>query len=153
VIPKRVANLTPRKVRHLSPTPITIMPSYLVTWTIDIDADTPREAAEKAFRIQQDPDTVALFFTVREGDQPPVNVDLYYEDDAEEPPTTVTCDQCQLLRINGVICHETGCPNERKRFDPASAEWVRIRECPTCGYAGPADELCCTDDACPFFDD
>jgi hypothetical protein len=23
----------------------------------------------------------------------------------------VKCDQCQLLRINGVVCHEIGCPN------------------------------------------
>jgi len=21
-----------------------------------------------------------------------------------------TCDACQLVRINGVVCHETGCP-------------------------------------------
>ena len=21
------------------------------------------------------------------------------------------CDQCELLVINGVVCHETGCPN------------------------------------------
>lgn len=26
----------------------------------------------------------------------------------------VKCDQCQLLRINGVVCHETGCPNAWK---------------------------------------
>lgn len=23
----------------------------------------------------------------------------------------MTCNSCQLLRIQGVVCHETGCPN------------------------------------------
>jgi hypothetical protein len=25
------------------------------------------------------------------------------------------CDQCEALRINGVYCHETGCPNAWKQ--------------------------------------
>lgn len=25
------------------------------------------------------------------------------------------CDQCEMLSINGVACHETGCPNADKR--------------------------------------
>lgn len=25
------------------------------------------------------------------------------------------CSQCQVLVINGVACHETGCPNERRQ--------------------------------------
>ncbi len=28
------------------------------------------------------------------------------------------CDQCCLLRINGVVCHETGCPNSS--IDPCT---------------------------------
>jgi hypothetical protein len=27
---------------------------------------------------------------------------------------TVKCDQCEALVINGVACHEAGCPNHRK---------------------------------------
>jgi len=27
---------------------------------------------------------------------------------------TVTCDSCEILVINNVICHETGCPNAWK---------------------------------------
>lgn len=27
---------------------------------------------------------------------------------------TVKCDQCDVLVINGVVCHEHGCPNKRK---------------------------------------
>jgi hypothetical protein len=34
------------------------------------------------------------------------------------------CDQCQLASINGLVCHETGCPNEWK---------VGTVECRNCG--------------------
>jgi len=34
------------------------------------------------------------------------------------------CDQCQLMSINGIVCHETGCPDEWKDV---------IRECKECG--------------------
>ena len=27
----------------------------------------------------------------------------------------VKCDQCVVLVINGVICHELGCPNVKKK--------------------------------------
>lgn len=35
-----------------------------------------------------------------------------------------SCDSCELLRINGVICHETGCPDAWKD---------EVRECLECG--------------------
>lgn len=34
------------------------------------------------------------------------------------------CQSCQLLRINGVVCHEDGCPDEWQ---------TEIRECKECG--------------------
>lgn len=37
---------------------------YLVTWIIDIDADSPEEAAKKALEIQRDPNSIATYFTV-----------------------------------------------------------------------------------------
>lgn len=40
--------------------------SYRVTWEIDIDAASPREAAEKALHIQRDVDSTATVFTVAE---------------------------------------------------------------------------------------
>lgn len=40
--------------------------SYRVTWEIDTDAASPREAAEKAQHIQRDPDSTATVFTVAE---------------------------------------------------------------------------------------
>lgn len=30
-------------------------------------------------------------------------------------PVRVSCDQCQLLRINGIVCHEIGCPNQPRQ--------------------------------------
>ncbi|MGB8481346.1 MAG: hypothetical protein WCE63_21275 [Acidobacteriaceae bacterium] len=40
--------------------------SFRVTWEIDIDAASPREAAEKALHIQRDVDSIATVFTVAE---------------------------------------------------------------------------------------
>lgn len=37
---------------------------YLVMWEIDIEAGTPREAAEQALAMQRDPESIAAFFTV-----------------------------------------------------------------------------------------
>lgn len=39
---------------------------YHVTWEIDIDfqAETPRQAAQRALEIQRDPDSTATVFTV-----------------------------------------------------------------------------------------
>lgn len=31
---------------------------------------------------------------------------------------TVRCSQCEAAVINGIACHETGCPNARRSFDP-----------------------------------
>lgn len=40
------------------------MSTYLVTWSIDIEADTPREAAVQALMIQRDPESTACVFDV-----------------------------------------------------------------------------------------
>lgn len=46
------------------------MKSYLVTWRIDIEADSPEEAAARALIIQRDndPANTATMFEVREHD-------------------------------------------------------------------------------------
>jgi hypothetical protein len=41
------------------------MPVYRVKWEIDTEADSPIEAAEKALRIQRDPDSIATVFQVQ----------------------------------------------------------------------------------------
>jgi hypothetical protein len=33
------------------------------------------------------------------------------------------CDQCEAARINGIFCHETGCPNIRKVWNPVDGTW------------------------------
>jgi hypothetical protein len=41
------------------------MPDYLVEWDIDIfDHPTPQDAAEKALRIQRNPNSIATIFRV-----------------------------------------------------------------------------------------
>lgn len=61
--------------------------------------------------------------------------------DKEEP--SLSCDSCQLARIQGVLCHERGCP----------CAWRDVRtECQSCGCEFIPDEkgqtLCsgCQDD-------
>lgn len=40
------------------------MAEYQIEWAIDLPANTPREAAELARRLQTHPDTTALVFNV-----------------------------------------------------------------------------------------
>lgn len=40
------------------------MTQYLVTWEIELDADSPEEAAEVAREIHRDPDSLATHFEV-----------------------------------------------------------------------------------------
>ena len=51
------------------------MPCYLVRWEIDIDAESPREAAEQARAIQQRPDNAATFYEVTAPDGDPDDAD------------------------------------------------------------------------------
>jgi hypothetical protein len=41
------------------------MNTYAITWRIDLDADSPREAAEEALQIQRNPDSIANVFRRR----------------------------------------------------------------------------------------
>jgi hypothetical protein len=50
--------------------------NYLVEWVIDIEADSPQEAAEKALETQRNEDSIAVVFTVTGDDNVAVNVDL-----------------------------------------------------------------------------
>lgn len=53
----------------------------------------------------------------------------------------MNCDQCEALMIQGVFCHETGCPNESSRYE--DGEWIRQRKCWECGLVLDADQACC----------
>ena len=41
---------------------------YLVTWQIEIEADSAEEAAQEALKIQRDPESIANVFTVSDGE-------------------------------------------------------------------------------------
>jgi hypothetical protein len=47
----------------------------------------------------------------------------------EPQPSTGGCDQCAAVMINGVFCHEQGCPNSWKDANGKG----RQRECRWCG--------------------
>ena len=51
------------------------------------------------------------------------------------------CGQCEALYINGLFCHEHGCPNEQKRW--IDGEWVKFITCFECGYDVVEGEPCC----------
>lgn len=54
------------------------------------------------------------------------------------------CNQCEAAMINGVFCHETGCPNIKSRYDADSDTWIKQRECFECGCIVDADDDCCS---------
>lgn len=42
----------------------------------------------------------------------------------EEYEPRIKCTQCQMLSINGVACHETGCPNSNKVWSIEENDWI-----------------------------
>ena len=48
--------------------------------------------------------------------------------------------------INGVFCHETGCPNSKKTWVEERHEWVRFVDCQNCGAEVEQGETCRCDD-------
>lgn len=52
------------------------MAEYRVEWAVDIEADTPEEAARQALAIQRDPESTATFFTVTDDSGAQKAVDL-----------------------------------------------------------------------------
>ena len=56
------------------------------------------------------------------------------------------CDQCEAAMIQGVFCHETGCPNMNNRYDSETGEWIKQRKCFECGYQVDLGEPCCEGD-------
>jgi hypothetical protein len=56
----------------------------------------------------------------------------------------IHCDQCEALMINGVFCHETGCPNAHSRY-AGEDDWIKQRKCFQCGCMIDTDDPCCSD--------
>ena len=38
-------------------------------------------------------------------------------------PKRKRCDRCEAAYINGIFCHELGCPNIRKVWNPVDGTW------------------------------
>ncbi|MEN5275793.1 hypothetical protein ABE527_02470 [Brucella sp. TWI432] len=62
------------------------MPRYLVSWEIDIDADTAHEAARQAHEIVRRHDTTANVYKVIEHDRNGEAVTVDLEEDNQAPP-------------------------------------------------------------------
>lgn len=54
---------------------------YRVTWEIELDADTAKEAAEKALAIHRKEDSIATVFDVSPEHGETVRIDLTSEED------------------------------------------------------------------------
>lgn len=52
------------------------MPLFTCRWEVEIDADTPEEAAEQARVMQLDPENIATFFIVTDESGKAVHVDV-----------------------------------------------------------------------------
>ena len=64
------------------------MPEYRVHWEIDLDADSPREAAEKALTIHRNPESIATVFDVTDETGHTERIDL---DEAEDEEACAAC--------------------------------------------------------------
>jgi hypothetical protein len=57
------------------------------------------------------------------------------------------CDNCEALMINGLFCHETGCPNTHARYDADEDIWIKQVKCFDCGcmvdVGTPRYPACC----------
>lgn len=70
--------------------------TYLVTWEIEVDADSPRDAAQRALDMQRDPDSTATVFGVVEFDTDgdTTTIDLSADEDSDDMIAEVDDDGC-----------------------------------------------------------
>lgn len=57
------------------------MNEYRVEWCIEVDAENPREAAQRALEIQRDPDSMAVVFDVLDEEGDLHHVDLQEDEE------------------------------------------------------------------------
>lgn len=53
----------------------------------------------------------------------------------------MNCDQCEMLSIQGLACHEHGCPNGHKLW--IDEKWVELVMCFVCNFEYPEGDPCC----------
>ena len=54
------------------------MKTYRVVWEIELDAESPEDAAREALAIQRDPESEATFFDVRSPEGDIMQIDLLH---------------------------------------------------------------------------
>src|SRR5271156_906754 len=77
------------------------MPDYLVTWSIDITADTPEEAAREAWRLMRGRGSIANVFDVFDGVGEPVRIDLQAIEEAKPGPPNARDSPMKYLPMAG----------------------------------------------------
>lgn len=94
------------------------MPTYTITWTIDLEAEDPRRAIEQALQIQRDPRSQAVVFDVRQESGRKFRIDLADEDDYTGR-VVLTRDGAIRGIASGATrkCMLEGCPSQRVRVD------------------------------------
>ena len=50
---------------------------FVVTWVIELDAESAEEAARKALEVQRDAESVATHFRVRDAEGNEIEIDLW----------------------------------------------------------------------------
>jgi hypothetical protein len=89
--------------------PVTMSRSgLLVEWRVDRHSNRCNTPAIPAADSISTPPRTSL----------PTEEALNQWDFVPEGKQRVWCNQCEMLSINGVPCHETGCRNEHKVWDP-----------------------------------
>ncbi|MDD4052058.1 MAG: hypothetical protein PHR28_09200 [candidate division Zixibacteria bacterium] len=63
------------------------MTEFRVTWEINLDAETPTDAAKRAFAIQRDPISIATVFSVTNPQGAVMIIDLLDQNDANTAPS------------------------------------------------------------------
>lgn len=124
------------------------MPSYHVVWEIDIEADTPLEAAHQARHYQTKPDTTADVFDVTEDGGETFHIDLTAIREDEDGH----CRTCGQPYEDGGDGYDGECPdcadktfaaefpeeNYRNYYEHCGQEWSEVADsmcndkCPVC---------------------
>lgn len=65
------------------------MPTYRVEWVIDLEADSPKGAAEEALRMHRDPSSIATVFHVYGQGKDHGEIDVEGDDDIKDDEEVV----------------------------------------------------------------
>ena len=99
-----------------------------VTWEVDVDADTPKDAARQALAIQRRADSTATVFDVTDESGHTVHVDLDENEDVE----LLMCGNCGKQWADYELEYPfPDIPGLLERIEPGGT--VPAGECPACG--------------------